>query len=130
MDGDARLHVVVIDDHPIVALGLSQLAPGLEVVAAFPTVEDYLRRPLPDVDAVLLDLQLRADRADGTGPVMGTAAIRLLLDAGSGPVVIYTSIAEEMLLAACLAAGATGAVTKGAPGPTITEVVRIAARGM
>jgi DNA-binding NarL/FixJ family response regulator len=60
---------------------------------------------------------------------MGTEAIRFLLERDRGPIVLYTAIAEEMLLAACLAAGAMGAVTKNAPGATIAEVVRIAAGG-
>ena len=68
-------------------------------------------------------------RAGDAPPVMGTAAIRRLLEAGSGPIVVYTAIAEEMLLAACLAAGAMGAVTKSAPGTTIAEVIRIVAGG-
>jgi len=129
VDDGPRPRVVVIDDHPVIAAGLAGIAPQIEVVASFLTVEDYLRAaPIP-VDVVLLDLQLDAGRAGDAPPVMGTAAIRRLLEAGSGPVVVYTAIAEEMLLAACLAAGAMGAVTKSAPGTTIAEVIRIVAGG-
>ena len=60
---------------------------------------------------------------------MGTTTIRRLLDAGRGPVVVYTAIAEEMLLAACLAARARGAVTKTAPGATVTDVLRVVSTG-
>ena len=129
MDDGPRPRVVVIDDHPVIASGLAHLAPQIEVVASFSTVEDFLGAPLCPADVVLLDLQLDAGRRAGPQPIMGTAAIRCLLKRGKGPVVVYTAIAEEMLLAACLAAGAMGAVTKNAPGATIAEVVRIVAQG-
>lgn len=129
MDDRPGPRVVVIDDHPVIASGLTQLAPQIQVVGSFPTVEDFLHAVHVDADVVLLDLQLDGGARGAATPVMGTAAIRRLLDAGRGPVVVYTAIAEEMLLAACLAAGAMGAVTKNAPGATITEVVRIAAQG-
>jgi two-component system response regulator DesR len=130
VDDGLRPRVVVIDDHPVIATGLTLLAPQIEVVASFSTVEDFLGAPLCPADVVLLDLQLDAGlRAGVTQPIMGTAAIRCLLERDKGPVVVYTAIAEEMLLAACLAAGAMGAVTKNAPGATIAEVVRIVAQG-
>ena len=129
MDDGSRPRVVVVDDHPVIATGLTCLVPQIEVVASFSTVEDFLGAPLCPADVVLLDLQLDAGRRAGPQPIMGTAAIRCLLKRGKGPVVVYTAIAEEMLLAACLAAGAMGAVTKNAPGATIAEVVRIVAQG-
>jgi two-component system response regulator DevR len=129
VDDGPRPRVVVIDDHPVIASGLTCLAPQIEVVASFSTVEDFLGAPPSPADVVLLDLQLDAGRRGGPQPIMGTAAIRCLLERGKGPVVVYTAIAEEMLLAACLAAGAMGAVTKNAPGATIAEVVRIVAQG-
>ena len=120
MDDGPRPRVVVIDDHPVIATGLTCLAPQIEVVASFSTVEEFLSAPPNPADVVLLDLQLDAGlRAGSTPPIMGTAAIRRLLEQGKGPVVVYTAIAEEMLLAACLAAGAMGAVTKNAPGATM-----------
>jgi two-component system response regulator DevR len=129
VDDGPRPRVVVIDDHPVIASGLTCLAPQIEVVASFSTVEDFLGAPPSPADVVLLDLQLDAGLRGGPQPIMGTAAIRCLLERGKGPVVVYTAIAEEMLLAACLAAGAMGAVTKNAPGATIAEVVRIVAQG-
>jgi DNA-binding NarL/FixJ family response regulator len=45
-------------------------------------------------------------------------------------VVIYTSLAEDMLLAACLAAGALGAVTKAAPPAVLGDVVGKAVDGI
>ncbi len=130
MEGRSRPRVVVIDDSPLAAAGLPNLTAHIDVVAAFTTVEDFLRAPHVPADVVLLDLMLD-ERHPGAGrPVMGTAAIRRLLDSGKAPVVvIYTAIAEDMLLAACLAAGARGAVIKNAPGETIAEVIRIAAEG-
>jgi DNA-binding NarL/FixJ family response regulator len=96
-----RTRVIVIDDHPVVTMGLRHPDQELEVVDAVGSVEDLLRKPPVDAEVVLLDLQLGA-----AGLVCGTEAIRLLLDNGLGPVVIYTSVAEDMILVACIAAGA------------------------
>ncbi len=131
MGAELRQRVIVIDDHPVIASGLPGLVPSLDVLASYPNVEAYLAAPALDPDVVLLDLQLGTaeDEASSVQHASGTAAIRMLLDAGRGPIVIYTSIAQEMLLAACLAAGAMGAAVKTSPGSTIAEVVRIVARG-
>jgi DNA-binding NarL/FixJ family response regulator len=130
MDHRPRPRVVVIDDHPVIASGLAHEAAGVEVVASFPNVEEFLRATEIPFDVVLLDLQLGgANGENEAAGVMGTEAIRCILDAGRGPVVVYTAIAEEMLLAACLAAGAMGAVTKTAPGATVADVVRVVAGG-
>ncbi len=119
-----RPRVVVIDDHPVIALGLSHAESPVEVLASYARVEDYLRAPDPGAQAVLLDLQL------GPAGATGTRAIRLLVDGGRGPVVVYTSFAEDMLLAACLAAGASGAVTKAAPPAVLRDVVDKAVAGV
>ncbi|MEP6462541.1 MAG: response regulator transcription factor [Frankiaceae bacterium] len=130
MDDEPRPRVVVIDDHPVIAAGLAEFAPQIEVVASFGTVDDYLRAPDSRPDVVLLDLQLDTGRTGNAHkPIMGTEAIRRLLELDKGPIVVYTAIAEDMLLAACLAAGAMGAVTKTAPSTTIAEVIRIVSQG-
>ncbi len=130
MEDRPRPRVVVIDDQTVIALGLAHPSQEVELVDAFTTVEDFLRAPPTPFDVILLDLQLEGGtKATTSPPIMGTAAIRCLLENGKGPVVVYTTLAEDMLLAACLAAGASGAVTKNAPVPTIGEVVRIAANG-
>ena len=122
--------MIVVDDHPVVAMGLRHDDQEIEVVASFASVEEYLRAPSASADVVLLDLQLSPATAPAdTRPASGTRAIRQVLDNGRGPVVVYTSIAEEMVLAACLAAGAMGVVTKQAPPRTLGEVVRAAAQG-
>jgi DNA-binding NarL/FixJ family response regulator len=127
MEGRPRPRVAVIDDHPVVAMGLDHPKQEIEVVAYFECVEDFVRAPDPHVDVILLDLQL--DQAGTGGRASGTRAIRLILDRGGAPIVVYTSLIEEMLLAACLAAGATGLLTKKAPPRTIAEVVHAAAQG-
>lgn len=131
MDADPKQRVIVIDDHPVIASGLPGLVPSLEVLASYPSVEAYLAAPDLAPDVVLLDLQLSTAEDEGSSPphASGTEAIRMILDAGRGPIVIYTSIAEDMLLAACLAAGAMGAAVKTSPGHTLAEVVRIVAKG-
>ncbi len=59
----------------------------------------------------------------------GTAAIRALVEAACGPIVIYTSLVEEAIIAACLAAGATGAAVKTCSGKRLTEIVERALQG-
>jgi DNA-binding NarL/FixJ family response regulator len=100
-------------------MGLGHPDQEIEVVAAFTCVEDFLKAPRPPFDVVMLDLQLDSgiSRAATSRPASGTQAIRMILDDDRGPIVIYTTLAEEMLLAACLAAG------------TIGEVVRLAMAG-
>jgi DNA-binding NarL/FixJ family response regulator len=131
VDAEPKQRMIVIDDHPVIASGLPSLAPSLEVLASYSSVEAYLAAPALDTDVVLLDLQLGTaeDNVASAQHASGTEAIRMILDAGRGPIVIYTSIAQEMLLAACLAAGAMGAAVKTSPGPAIAEVVRIVAQG-
>ena len=119
-----RPTVVIIDDHPVVAMGLSHADSPVTVLAAVSTVEEFLRAPDPGAQVILLDLQL------GPSGAVGTQAIRLLLDNGRGPIVVFTSLAEDMLLAACLAAGALGAVTKAAPPTILRDVVDKAVAGM
>jgi DNA-binding NarL/FixJ family response regulator len=125
----SRTRVVLIDDQEVVAKGLPHLTDQIDLVAVFTSVEAFLAAPCPPLDVILLDLQLDARaRPDGRVPLQGTAAVRRLIEHGK-PVVIYTAIAEDMLLAACLAAGAAGAVTKNAPGETLADVVRVVASG-
>lgn len=125
-----RPRVVVVDDHPIVAMGLQHHDSPVEVLGAFSCVEDYLRAPDPGAQVVLLDLQLGSATGDErVHPVSGTQAIRLVLDNARGPVVVYTSLADDMLLAACLAAGALGAATKAAPPAVVRDVVDKAIAG-
>jgi DNA-binding NarL/FixJ family response regulator len=133
MDAGTRQRVVVIDDHPVIASGLPGMVPSLEVLASYANVEDYLAAPASGQGAViLLDLQLgpAEDDASSGYHATGTAAIRMILDAGRGPVVVYTAIAQDMVLAACLAAGAMGAAVKTSPGSAIAEVVSMVAKGM
>jgi DNA-binding NarL/FixJ family response regulator len=130
MEDRPRIRVVLIDDQEVTRRGLPHLTEQIEVVAAFAAVEDFLRAPDVVFDVILLDLQLDGPaRAATPARIQGTAAIRRLREHHEKPIVIYTAIAEDMLLAACLAAGATGAVTKNAPGETLADVVRTAARG-
>ena len=132
MDAEPRQRVIVIDDHPVIASGLPGLVPSLEVLASYSSVEDYLAAPVAAPDVILLDLQLDTAEGDSSSVhhASGTEAIRMILDAGRGPIVIYTSIAQEMLLAACLAARRDGSCcgvhTQDRP---LQSVVRIVARG-
>src|SRR5664280_30512 len=127
-----RARVVVVDDHEVVRRGLCNASPALEVVGGFATVEAFLGDATAAYDAVLLDLQLDGpENVTPTGgkPLIGTAAIRAIIDAGRGPIVIYTAITEDMLLAGCLAAGALGAVSKNSTISAIVDTVAKVAAG-
>jgi DNA-binding NarL/FixJ family response regulator len=124
--------IIVVDDHRVIHAGLSASVPQLDVVASYTTVEELLDGQRSPHDAILLDLRLDSPSnvtARGSSPLMGTAAVRTLLDAGLGPVIIYSSVAEDMVIAGCLAAGAMGAASKAATGNGIAEVVRNAIAG-
>lgn len=47
----ARPRVVAIDDHPAIAASLAGLAPEVDVVGTFPTVEGMLRAPTIATDS-------------------------------------------------------------------------------
>ncbi|GMA24413.1 hypothetical protein GCM10025864_21720 [Luteimicrobium album] len=103
---DARFSLV--DDATAVRESLAVLMPGLTFVSTHQSVEDFLRsRPVADV--VVLDLHLVNLRQPNAS--QGVAAIRDAVDAGYR-VCVYTQEERRFVLAACLAAGATGVVSK------------------
>lgn len=118
--------VLIVDDHELLAgtlaLALRQL--GLDVHSSpWPSPEaivDAARDLAPAV--VLLDLEL------GAGLGSGLDLIGPLLDAGSR-VVMVTGITDRARLGACVAAGATGVVSKAAGFSSLVESVQHAVAG-
>lgn len=116
------LSVVVVDDHEIVALGVSQAVEVSERISAVhhvPTVS-----ALPEVDGpvvIVLDLRL----ADGSTPTENLQALGEL----GVPVVVYTSADDPVLVREAIAAGALSIVRKSAPPCDLVEAVLEASEG-
>jgi DNA-binding NarL/FixJ family response regulator len=107
-----RPAVAVIDDASLIRDSFGQFMPELDVVAAVATVEELIsRRPL--VDVVLLDLHL-ANLELQPDVRQGIAAIRALTNCGYR-ICIYSQEERRFVLAACIAAGASGVVSKALP---------------
>ncbi len=119
--------VLLVDDHAAYRAGGPGVLGALVLARAYPTVEHLLAdRDCPEHDAVLLDLQLDGRDArtpKGEAPAIGTTAVRRLVEAGVGPIVVHTGVVHDAIIAACLAAGALGAVSKDAPTPSTLEQV-------
>jgi DNA-binding NarL/FixJ family response regulator len=107
-----RPSVAVVDDASLIRDSFGLLMLGLDVVAAVATVEELVRqRPVADI--VVLDLHL-ANLEQQPDVRQGIAAIRALTDCGYR-VCIYTQEERRFVLAACIAAGASGVVSKALP---------------
>ncbi|MFE0644671.1 LuxR C-terminal-related transcriptional regulator [Streptomyces sp. NPDC058877] len=107
-----RPTVAVVDDASLIRESVGPLMPGLDVVAAVATVEELVRRG-PVVDVVLLDLHL-ANLERQPDVRQGVAAVRTLTRRGYR-VCVYSQEERRFVLAACLAAGASGIVSKALP---------------
>ena len=122
--------VVIIDDHQIWRDGLAaSLACSVEVVGSYNCVEAYLARPVR-ADLALLDLQLDSPRnrtPTGAIPMIGSTAVKAM--AARLPVLIQTSVPGDLILAACVAAGALGVVGKDAPVTVLAEAIRSVQHG-
>ncbi|MDQ7907427.1 LuxR C-terminal-related transcriptional regulator [Phytohabitans sp. ZYX-F-186] len=103
--------MAVVDDASLIRESFGLLMPGLDVVAAVATVEELTRRR-PVVDAVLLDLHLA--NLEQPDVRQGIAAIRALTSRGYR-VCTYSQEERRFVLAACIAAGASGVVAKALP---------------
>jgi DNA-binding NarL/FixJ family response regulator len=111
----SRPRLVHIDDSEGFRLGLPHLlGDAAQVVASHATVEAFLARVCL-YDVIVLDLELAAV-ALGTGeiggPATGTAALRELLAAEHGPVLVCTGELADIALASVVQAGATGVINK------------------
>jgi DNA-binding NarL/FixJ family response regulator len=107
-----RPTVAVVDDASLIRDSVGLLMPALDVVAVMPSVEELVRgRPV--VDVVLLDLHL-ANLEQQPDVRQGIAAIRALTGCGYR-VCVYSQEERRFVLAACIAAGASGVVSKALP---------------
>lgn len=98
----------VVDDATAVRESLGALLPELQVSSTHHSLEDFFAaRPVADV--LILDLHLVNARQPQAS--QGIDAIRKAVAAGYR-VCVYTQEERRFILAACLAAGATGVVSK------------------
>ncbi|MFE1909008.1 response regulator [Streptomyces gardneri] len=127
MSPGARPAVAVVDDASLIREAIGPLMPGLDVVAAVATVEELVRRS-PAVDVVVLDLHL-ANLEQQPDVRQGIAAIRTLTRRGYR-VCVYSQEERRFVLAACVAAGASGVVSKALPRARAEELfLEVAAGG-
>lgn len=103
------IRAAIVDDTPLMRISLPMLMPGIEFVA-YADADAFLA-DRPQVDLVVLDLHLA--NADQPAARQGVAPIRDLVVAGYR-VCVYSQEERRFVLAACLAAGARGVVSKAA----------------
>jgi DNA-binding NarL/FixJ family response regulator len=121
-----QIRVLVVDDHPLVRSGLSQLlnaADGIDVVAA---VESG-REAVESVGELAPDLVLMDVSMPGMDGV--AAAREILRRRPSTRIVMLTSYAEDQTVLAAIDAGASGYLLKDAEPEELVRAVRAAARG-
>ncbi len=123
------VHVMLVDDHPVVRAGVRAVVeahPDLRVVAEAADGAEALRvldaAPGP-VDVVLMDLQM----GEGMDGVSATRAVRERRP--DVQVLILTTFDTEADILAAVDAGAAGYLLKDAPSEEIARAVRQAAAG-
>ena len=123
---DAKLRVMLVDDHEVVREGLRALLnrrPGMTVVAEAATVAqatEVALREKPDV--VVMDVRL----PDGTG-IEACREIRAQLPGTR--MIMLTSYADEEAVLASILAGASAYLLKQTRGQQLADAVEAVARG-
>jgi two-component system response regulator DevR len=116
-------HVVLIDDHEILALALREAVadvPGLRFAGVADTVDAALAR-FPDAGLAVLDLRL----ADGSSPI---GNVERLVERGAA-VIAYTSGESPYLMRLVASTPILGIVRKSDPVAVLVETLRLAAAG-
>jgi DNA-binding NarL/FixJ family response regulator len=115
--------VAVIDDHPLYRQGLAvaiEAAPGMDLVVAARSVEDFDAHRGVRPDVVILDLHLPG--------LEGSQAVAHLCQRGLAVLVVSASDDQDAVLDA-MAAGASGYLTKDAEATELTAAVAAIAGG-
>jgi DNA-binding NarL/FixJ family response regulator len=121
-----RTHILLVDDHDIVRLGLMTLLndqPDMEVIGEASTAAEAVQaaktlRP----DVVLMDIRL-----PGEGGI--EAAGQITKQVPESKVVMLTSFADDELVVRAIRAGAMGYVLKQVGNEELLRAIRAAARG-
>jgi two-component system, NarL family, nitrate/nitrite response regulator NarL len=120
-----RIHVVIVDDHPLFRQGVSQTlagAPDIEVLAEGGSADDAIRlvsELLPDI--LLLDINIPGGGLSAAQVVAARAPVTRI--------VMLTVSEEEDNLVAALRAGARAYVLKGVSGRELIAILRGVAAG-
>lgn len=113
--GDAErgtaVTALVVDDATVIRESLPALMPAIDFVGGYARVETLLEQR-PSADLVVLDLHLT--NAAQPSARQGIAAVRTVAAAGYR-LCVYSQEERRFVLAACVAAGATGIVSKSVP---------------
>ncbi|WP_116141264.1 response regulator transcription factor [Trinickia diaoshuihuensis] len=118
-----RIRIAVLDDHPIVALGVATYLrdhADFELVANVSTIDDLftvLERGACDV--ALVDFYLPGDRLDGA-----TFVKRLRMEAPPIAIVVLSAARASDAECVCHRSGANAFLEKSTPLPLIAEVIR------
>jgi DNA-binding NarL/FixJ family response regulator len=111
--------IVIVDDHALVRMGLRDVlgdVPGFEVVGEGANADDGIHLAVelaPDI--VLLDVNMPG------GGVEAAAGIR---DRAPGcKILMFSFLKDSRIVRACLAAGASGYIVKGASGEELAGAV-------
>lgn len=115
----------MVDDATVIRESLPTLLPALDFTGAYANVEALLRER-PEADVVILDLHL--SHSGQPNARQGIAAIRAATAAGYR-VCVFSQEERRFVLAACLAAGAHGMVSKAASTASLEQAVREVAAG-
>jgi len=119
------INVAIVEDHPMFRQGLTQTirqAPGLELVLATGSVEDFDARTVVQPDVVILDLGLPG------GGLEGAAAVEHLCSQGFKVLVVSIEDGEVPVVDA-ISAGAAGYLTKHAEQDEVIRAVNAIASG-
>jgi len=123
---DARIRVLVVDDHPVVCEGVSLLVHScsdIVVTGSASSAEEAMtvaRHTGPDV--ILLDLRLP--------DMLASEAVELLRRAAPrAKIVIFTAYAGHRALRAAIEAGVEGCLLKDAADTDLVDAIRRVARG-